>query len=52
MVLQLIDAYEEWQAVEPLCEDQVLIVPGHTLERALCGLLPPAEFRVVSNLQG
>jgi len=42
------DAYGEWQEVGPLGEDQVLLMPGHALEYALCGLLPAAQHRVVS----
>ena len=38
----------EWQEVGPLGEDQVLLMPGHALEYALCGLLPAAQHRVVS----
>ena len=40
--------YGEWQSVRPLGQDQVLVMPGHTLEYALCGLLPAAQHRVVS----
>ena len=44
------DAYGEWQAVGPLGEDQVVLVPGHTLEYALCGLLPAAQARMVGGM--
>ncbi|GAB4819768.1 hypothetical protein N2152v2_006814 [Parachlorella kessleri] len=46
--LEVINASGEWQAVGPLGEDQVLLVSGHTLEYALCGLLPAAQYRVVA----
>ena len=41
------DAYGEWHAVGPLGEDKVVLIPGHTLEHALFGLLPAAQHRVV-----
>ncbi|GAB4819769.1 hypothetical protein N2152v2_006815 [Parachlorella kessleri] len=49
--LQVKDVYGEWQAVDPLGEDQVLLMPGHTLEYSLCGLLPAAQHRVPSSGQ-
>ncbi|GAB4819766.1 hypothetical protein N2152v2_006812 [Parachlorella kessleri] len=50
--LQVMDGYGQWQAVEPLGEDQVLLMPGHALEYALCGLLPAAQHRVVAPPTG
>ena len=48
--LQVLDGYGKWQAVNPLGEDQVLLMPGHTLEYALCGLLPSAKHRLVGAM--
>ncbi len=44
---QVMDGYGQWQMVDALGEDQVLLMPGHALEYALCGLLTAAQHRVV-----
>ena len=50
LFLQVRDAYGEWQEVALLGEDQVLLMPGLTLEYALCGMLPAAKHRLVGAM--
>lgn len=50
--VQVRDCRKQWKPAPVLLEDEVLVLVGHTLEHALCGLLPATQQGVVSELCG